>query len=113
MLLVRGGPALLCSALRHGCRTAMTVATPPRHPEPADLVLAPRIETPEEAVEVAASASRALPRGGRLALLLKGGAVAAVRGVRRRLHAYGFARVRRRAAADGGVLLLCRYGSAR
>ncbi|MDB5413694.1 MAG: hypothetical protein JWR10_2029 [Rubritepida sp.] len=111
VLLVRGGPELLCSALRHGCRSAVTVTVPPRHPEPADLVVAPAIVTRAEAEEVAESASRALGKGGRLVLMLRGAAVKTARRLRLHLHAHGFSRVRLSAGTDGAVLLLCRFGT--
>lgn len=113
LLLVDGGPELLCSALRHGCRSAVSLAVPPRHPEPADLVVAGGVASQAEAVAVAESARRALGRDGRLAMILRGTATKAARGLRQRLHEYGFSRVRRRAGANGAVLLLCRYGATR
>ncbi|TCH97473.1 hypothetical protein EJV46_15205 [Roseococcus sp. SYP-B2431] len=113
LLLVHGGPELLCSALRHGCRSAVSLAAPPRHPEPADLVIAEGVASQAEAVAVAESARRALGRGGRLALTLRGAAAQAARRLVRSLHEYGFSRVRRRAGLDGVVLLLCRQGADR
>jgi hypothetical protein len=113
LLLVHGGPELLCSALRHGCRSAVSLATPPRHPEPADLMVAQGVASQAEAVAVAESARRALGRDGRLALMLKGAAAKAARSLVRSLHEYGFSRVRRRPGVDGVVLLLCRQGANR
>ncbi|MDB5377666.1 MAG: hypothetical protein JWR00_2112 [Rubritepida sp.] len=113
LLLVHGGPELLCSALRHGCRSAVSLAVPPRHPEAADLVVAEDVASQAEAVAVAESARRALGRDGRLALMLRGAAAKTARALRLRLHEYGFSRVRRQAGANGAVLLLCRYGAAR
>ena len=113
LLLVYRGPELLCSALRHGCRSAVSLATPPRHPEPADLVVAEDVASEEQAVAVAESARRALGRDGRLALRLRAGAAGLARGLGARLRACGFTRVRRRAEPDGAVLLLCRFGARR
>ncbi|MBR0653454.1 hypothetical protein [Plastoroseomonas arctica] len=103
---------LLCDAMRHGCRGAIEAVTPSMHPEPADVVVAPRVATEAEAVAVLTCASRALgqrPQGGRLAVLLPG---APARGIARvitaRLHALGFTRIRLRALAEGGLMLVCR-----
>ena len=98
---------LVCTALRHGCRAAQEATLPPLRPEPADVVVAPRIGSEEAAAALAACARRALaasPAGGRLALLLRPGAGA----IARRLRDYGLERLRLRARAEGELLLVCR-----
>lgn len=112
LLIVHGGPELLFSALRHGCRSAISVVTPPRHPEAADLVVAEDVASQEDAIAVAECARRALGRDGRLALRLRVGAASVARGLGARLRAYGFSRVRHQ-RADGALLLLCQYGARR
>ncbi|MCO6419700.1 hypothetical protein JYK14_26550 [Siccirubricoccus sp. KC 17139] len=106
-VLVIGGRGVdaMCAALRRGCRSVLGLATPQRHPEAADLVVAPRIASAEAADAIAECARRALPAGGRLALGFSAAGLA--RGLAGRLKAYGFARARLRAQAEGGALLLC------
>lgn len=117
-VLIVGAPSaeLLCEALRHGCRTAQEAAVPPKRPEPADVVVAPRIASEEDAMAVASCARRALadsPRGGRLALLVLGaGARALARSMVGKLRDYGFERIRLRARAEGDLLLVCRMSPA-
>ena len=113
VLIVGGGSAdLLCASLRRGCRAATGVTAPPRHPEPAEVVLAPRVASVEEAAAIARSAHRALAAGarsGRLALALLGAATATVtRHLAGGLRAGGYDRVRVRARARGGLLVTCR-----
>jgi hypothetical protein len=117
-LLVIGGPhaELLCAALRRGCCSALCIATPQRCSEPADLVLVPRVGTPEEAQSAAACARRALASGatrGRLVMGFAGaGALAICCKAARGLRAYGFTRARLRARAEGGVLVCCEFSAA-
>jgi hypothetical protein len=112
-VLIVGAPnaELLCDALRHGCRTALEVVAPPPHPEPADVVVAPRVAGEAEAAAIALCARRALGAGGpggRLALSLLGHrARALARLLAERLRAFGFARIRLRARTEGGLLLVC------
>jgi hypothetical protein len=112
-VLIIGAPdaELLCEALRHGCRAASEVMTPPAHPEPANVVVAPRVATEADAAAVASCARRALAAGGlggRLALSLlgRGGRALALTLVDR-LRAYGFERITLRARAEGELLLVC------
>lgn len=113
-VLIVGAPSaeLLCDALRHGCRAALEVGVPPKHPEPADVVVAPRVASEDAAAAVALCARRALAEskaGGRLALSLLGsGARAIARPVAERLRSYGFERIRLRARAEGDVVVVCR-----
>jgi hypothetical protein len=112
-VLVLGGERadLLCAALRRGCRSAIGLVAPERHPAPADVVVAPRVTTEADALAVADCARRALrgaARKGRLAIGLVGaGAGSLAQALGRGLLAYGFTRARLRARAEGGVLLLC------
>ncbi|MFT8246864.1 hypothetical protein [Roseomonas sp. BN140053] len=113
VLIVGGsGAELLCASIRRGCRAATGTTVPPRHPDPAEVVLAPRVSSVEEAVAIAAGARRALAAGagpGRLALALLGqtAAAAAARLVLG-LRAAGFAGIRLRGRAAGGLLVTCR-----
>lgn len=111
LVLGTGGAEVLCAALRRGCRAATGVVAPQRHPEPADVVVAPRVATREEALAVADCARRAL-RGaacrGRLAIGLAGARIGSLaRMIGRVTAAHGFTRARLRARAEGGVLLVC------
>ncbi|MBW6400621.1 hypothetical protein KPL78_22370 [Roseomonas sp. HJA6] len=114
-VLVIGGQnaELLCASLRRGCRSAIAVVGPAPLPEPADLVLAPRVATADQAAAIGAQARRAILAGarhGRLAIgLIGAGALALGRAAARRLRDYGFARARLRARAEGGILLLCDF----
>lgn len=115
-VLVVGGERadILCAALRRGCRSAIGIVTPERHPAPADLVLAPRVATAEQAAAVGECARRAMTDGvqrrGRLAIgLLGAGAAALGRTVARLLRNYGFARARLRAGAQGRLMLICEF----
>lgn len=109
-VMVVGGTTadLLCASIRRGCRGAVGLATAPAHPDPADVVLAPRVSTAEEALGIARSALRALrgsARHGRLVVRLIGqGAQVRARELALALAALGFARIQigRRA---GGVLV--------
>jgi hypothetical protein len=113
-VLVIGAPAraadLMGDAIRRGCRGAAAFAKPPARPEPAEVVVAPRVETAEAALAVAACARRALRRGGRLVMQSLG---AAATGIAGSLKDYGFDRVRLRARAEGDLLLVCRRTSMR
>lgn len=115
-VLVVGGERaeILCAALRRGCRSAIGVVAPERHPAPADLVLAPRVATVEQAAAIGECARRAMSdapqRRGRLALgLIGAGAAALGRTIARRLRDYGFNRARLRAGEAGGVVLVCDF----
>lgn len=112
-VLVLGGDRadLLCAALRRGCRSAVGLVGPQRHPEAADVVIAPRVDTQEEALAVAECAKRAL-RGavwrGRLAICIVGTeAWSLARSVGGCLVTYGFTRTQMCARAEGGILLVC------
>ncbi|WP_159993840.1 hypothetical protein [Roseomonas sp. 18066] len=110
-VLVLGRPslALVCASARRGCLAAMGSAVPPAHPDPAEVVLAPRVADAAEAEGIALAARRALRGGarqGRLAMRLMGrGAVARARAVALRLAALGFCQVRVR-RAGGQVLVI-------
>lgn len=112
-VLIIGAPNadLLCDALRHGCRSALEVVRPPTHPDPAEIVVAPRVASETEAVAIALCAQRALAAsgsGGRVALSLLGQAARSLaRSLVNRLRAYGFERIRLRAQAEGDLLLVC------
>ncbi|MBK1661330.1 hypothetical protein [Paracraurococcus ruber] len=110
-VLILGAPSaeLLCAALRHGCRAAQEARTPPKHPDPADLVVAVVGAAAPDAAAIATCARRALAdsRAGRLAVLLPA-AGALARSVIARLRSLGFGRIRRRPRADGALLLVCR-----
>jgi len=109
-VLIIGAPdaELMCDALRHGCRSAVELSAPPRRPEAADIVLAPRVVTKEQAGAIVHCARLALAaaRSGRLAIGLATRAMA--RELTARLRDYGFNRIRLRARAEGDLLLLCR-----
>ena len=98
----------LCDALHRGCRSGSAFRTPPAHPEPVEVVVAPCVRTEEAGQAVLACARHALPAGGRLALRLVGaGAVSLARALAERLRTYGFERVRLRGQAEG-ALVHCR-----
>ncbi|MCQ4161491.1 hypothetical protein NON00_16350 [Roseomonas sp. GC11] len=106
------GAGLLCAAIRQGCRSGAEAISPPAHPEPADLVLAPAVASEAAALSVARCAGRALAaggQGGRLVLALLGqGARALARSARACLRAEGFRQIRLREAVEreGPLLLL-------
>lgn len=112
-VLVVGGERadLLCAALHRGCRSALGVALPQRHPEPADLVVAPRVASAAEAAPLAECARRALRAGGgpgRLAIGLAWPDPEMLgRSLARALGSCGFTRARRHARAGGGLVLIC------
>ncbi|MFC0409116.1 hypothetical protein [Roseomonas elaeocarpi] len=114
VLIVGGsGADLLCASVRRGCRSAVGMARPSTHPEPADVVLAPDVRTAEDASSVAASARRALiagRQGGRLALRLLAGGAPLVGEVVRRLQQQGFAGIRATMSSGRGLVLTCRLG---
>jgi hypothetical protein len=111
LIIGASDPELLCDAVRHGCRTALEVTEPPAHPEPADIVVAPRVATEAEATAIALCARRALAAGGfggRLALSFLGrGARTLTLTLAERLRTYGFSRITLRARAEGDLLLVC------
>lgn len=113
LVIGRSGAELLCASLRRGCRSAVGITGRAPLAEPADLVLAPRVISADQASAVGAQARRAIMAGarqGRLAIgLLGSDALALSRIVARRLRDYGFARARLRARAEGGILLLCDF----
>lgn len=113
-ILVIGAPSraadLMGDAIRRGCRGAAAFAAPPARPEPAEVVVAPRVETAEAGLAVAACARRALRRGGRLVMRALGAGAA---GIAASLRDYGFERVRLRAQAEGDLLLVCRRAGMR
>ncbi|HEY4252409.1 MAG TPA: hypothetical protein VGM87_14450 [Roseomonas sp.] len=97
-------------AIRRGCRAAAAFVSPPAHPEPAEVVVAPRVETTEAGLAVAACARRALRRGGRLVMRA---ASAGAAGIVAAIRDDGFERVRLRAQAEGDLLLVCRRAGMR
>ena len=113
VLIIGGGSAdLLCATVRRGCRSATCVTDPPAHPVAAEVVVAPRLHSEDEALSVARSARRALAEGtsgGRLALRLLG---EKARGVAlslvRRLRGDGFRAVHVASGPDGAVVVTCR-----
>ncbi|MBL6082688.1 hypothetical protein JMJ56_32510 [Belnapia sp. T18] len=102
---------VLCDAVRHGCRTASEALTPPKRPEPADVVVAPRVTSEGEAIAIAESGRRALMAGGQgglLALVLAGAQPLSIaQSISGRLRAFGFRRIRIRRQANGHFLLMC------
>ncbi|UZO97475.1 Hypothetical protein RMHFA_02386 [Roseomonas mucosa] len=113
VLIIGGGSAdLLCATVRRGCRSATCVTDPPAHPVAAEVVVAPRLHSEDEALSVARSARHALSEGasgGRLALRLLG---EKARGVAlslvRRLRGDGFRAVHVASGPDGAVVVTCR-----
>jgi hypothetical protein len=100
---------VICAALRRGCRGAAVHPCPPPHPEPVEVVIAPRVEDEGAALAALACGRRALGAGGRMALRLLGkGAFALARALAAQLRRDGFERVRLRAQAEGDLLLVCR-----
>ncbi|MBL6081234.1 hypothetical protein JMJ56_24880 [Belnapia sp. T18] len=97
--------------MRHGCRAASEALTPPKRPEPADVVVAPRITSEAEAIAIAESGRRALianGQGGLLALILAGAQPLSIaQSISGRLRAYGFRRIRLKHQANGQFLLIC------
>lgn len=112
-VLVLGLPSieLMCDAVRHGCRGACEALTPPKRPEPADVVVVPRVASAVEALILADCAWKALAASaddGRLALVLSGSdPLVIARSVTERLRAYGFSRIRLSPWIEGQFLLLC------
>lgn len=102
---------VLCDAVRHGCRAASEALTPPKRPEPADVVVAPQVTSEGEAITIAESGRKALIAGGHgglLALVLAGTqALSIAQSISERLRAYGFRRVRLKRQACGHFLLIC------
>jgi hypothetical protein len=111
LVLGRERADLLCAALRRGCRSAIGLVAPERHPDPADVVIAPRVATQEEAFAIADCAHRAMrgaARRGRLVIGLVGASAAGLgRVLMHGLVGYGFTRGRLRARGEGRVLLIC------
>lgn len=98
-VLVVGGTTadLLCASVRRGCRSAIGVSKAPLHPEAAEVVVAPRVASLDQATEIAFCARKALSHGtheGRLAMRLLGiKTVSLAGGLVRQLKALGYARV--------------------
>jgi hypothetical protein len=118
-VLVVGGTTadLLCASVRRGCRSAMGVAKAPAHPEAAEVVIAPRVSSLEQAEEIAFCARKAFRQGtheGRLAVRVLGiGAVRLARALASRLTMLGYARVRLRRSKDHGLVVTGRLAAIR
>lgn len=116
-VLVVGGTTadLLCASVRRGCRSAMGVAKAPAHPEAAEVVVAPRVCSLEQAEEIAFCARKALLHGaheGRLAMRLLGvGTARLAGGLVRRLNALGYAGVRLRRARGDALVVTGRFAA--
>ncbi|MCU0502817.1 MAG: hypothetical protein MUC51_13825 [Anaerolineae bacterium] len=104
---------LLCAALHRGCRSAIGMVVAERHPEPADIVVASRVTTQEQALAAAECARRALRgavRRGRFALGLVGADAASLaRSLQWGLVGYGFTRPLLWPRVNGGLLLVCEF----
>jgi hypothetical protein len=117
-VLVVGGTTadLLCASVRRGCRSAMGVAKAPAHPEAAEVVVAPRVCSLEQAEEIAFCARKALLHGtheGRLAMRLLGiGTARLARVLVTRLNALGYAGVRLRRGKGDALVVTGRFAVA-
>ncbi|RMI25137.1 hypothetical protein EBE87_11075 [Pseudoroseomonas wenyumeiae] len=115
VLIVGGTTAdLLCASVRRGCRSAIGVAKAPAHPEAAEVVVAPRVCSLEQAEEIAFCARKALLHGsheGRLAMRLPGAGEARLGGLVARLKALGYVRVRLRHARGDALVVTGRFAA--
>jgi hypothetical protein len=117
-VLVVGGTTadLLCASVRRGCRSAMGVARAPAHPEAAEVVVAPRVCSLEQAEEIAVCARKALLHGtheGRLAMRLRGaGTTGLARSLVLCLKALGYVRVQLRQTRDQTLVVTGRLTAA-
>jgi len=118
-VLVVGGTTadLLCASVRRGCRSAMGVAKAPAHPEAAEVVIAPRVSSLEQAEEIAFCARKAFRNAtheGRLAIRVLGiGALRMARGLAACLKALGYAGIRLRRSKGQGLVVTGRHSAAR
>jgi hypothetical protein len=115
VMVVGGGAAdLLCASIRRGCRAALSVSAPPAHPEPVDVVLAPRVAEGADMLGIARSAMQALRGGasrGRLAMRLLGrGARSRAQALALELAAMGFAAIQIRRPPGGGIVITGQCG---
>ncbi|ONG46385.1 hypothetical protein BKE38_25410 [Pseudoroseomonas deserti] len=114
VLVVGGSTAdLLCASVRRGCRAATGVCRAPAHPDAAEVVLAPRVASLEQAEEIACCARKALRQGsheGRLAMRLRGAHPRHLaRRLVSRLQALGYARLRLRHGAGQALVITGRF----
>lgn len=105
LILGHGSVELMCALIRGGCEevTELRIADRPEAGI-ADLVLVPRLASPDQAAMVAAHARRALVPTGRIVLAVSGHHAAPVARV---LRLHGFSALRRRDGAAGSVLTAC------
>ncbi|WP_419899163.1 hypothetical protein [Roseomonas sp. USHLN139] len=113
VLVVGGSTAeLLCASIRRGCRAATGVCRPPGHPEAAEVVVAPRVASLEQAEAIACCARKALRQGGhdgRLAMRLRGAPPRLARRLIARLQALGYAGLRLRRGAGAALVVTGRF----
>lgn len=110
-VLVVGGTTadLLCASVRRGCRSAIGVSRAPLHPDAAEVVVAPRVASLDQATEIACCARKALSHGtheGRLAMRLPGiRTLGLAAGLVRQLKALGYARIHLRRARGDSIVV--------
>ena len=114
LILGRSCLEVLCEAVRHGCRSASEARTPPKRPEPSDVVVAPRVTSESDALAIAECGQKALIAGGHdgaLGLVLVGDhALSIAQSITHRLRDQGFRRIRLKRWVGDQFLLVCNFG---